>query len=235
MNADPEFNVLTIVYPYVVSKVLSDPATQFRAALHDLVVDRHGRVRMELLERMVRLSKTCSMFMSRSKIRAGYSCSRSQSAREVLEFVSSRNGRFVLRMALRQYIADGCLLTCTWLDQLFYGKAAAAEINKKCGAAHARAKANFRTWKTLYKNLEVPTPASVLALIRLGPALAWWNMAVGFRGILHLSLLAFSVILDLVAMPFRFTFRVVIQSITGFVSRTLDTPVDFDYGPGRDQ
>lgn len=234
MNADPSFNVLTIVYPYVVSKVLSDPAKQFRAALHDLVVDNGGRVRMELLERMVRLSKTCSMFVSQSALKAGYSCSRQQSAREVLEFVTSHDGRFALRMALRQYIADGCLVLCTQLDGVVQGKRLSLEHENAYRGALVRARLNFRVWNNLYRSLELPALSSAVALARLLPALTWWTVAVGCRGVLHVLLILFSWMLDILAMPFRAISTVIGRAFAGFVVRTLDTPIDFEYDTGID-
>lgn len=45
LNADPNFSILGVVYPYVVRRILSDPSPRFRRALGSLVIDSYGRMR----------------------------------------------------------------------------------------------------------------------------------------------------------------------------------------------
>lgn len=45
MTADPGFNLISVVYPYVCRRLLSDPSPTLRAALGDLVVAEDGLIR----------------------------------------------------------------------------------------------------------------------------------------------------------------------------------------------
>lgn len=45
MTADPGFNLISVVYPYVCRRLLSDPNPSLRAALEDLIVAGDGSLR----------------------------------------------------------------------------------------------------------------------------------------------------------------------------------------------
>lgn len=45
MTADPGFNLISVVYPYVCRRLLTDPSPSLRAALKDLIVAEDGSVR----------------------------------------------------------------------------------------------------------------------------------------------------------------------------------------------
>lgn len=53
LNADPNFNVLGVVYPYVVKKILTDPTPRYRHALESLVIDSYGRMRWSRMEQLL--------------------------------------------------------------------------------------------------------------------------------------------------------------------------------------
>lgn len=44
MTADPGFNLISVVYPYVCRRLLTDPSPSLRAALKDLIVAEDGSV-----------------------------------------------------------------------------------------------------------------------------------------------------------------------------------------------
>lgn len=44
MTADPGFNLISVVYPYVCRRLLTDPSPSLRAALKDLIVADDGTV-----------------------------------------------------------------------------------------------------------------------------------------------------------------------------------------------
>ena len=45
MTADPGFNLISVVYPYVCRRLLSGPNPSLRAALKDLIVAGDGSLR----------------------------------------------------------------------------------------------------------------------------------------------------------------------------------------------
>lgn len=53
LNADPNFNVLGVVYPYVVKRILTDPTPRYRHALESLVIDSYGRMRWSRMEQLL--------------------------------------------------------------------------------------------------------------------------------------------------------------------------------------
>lgn len=44
MTADPGFNLISVVYPYVCRRLLTDPSPSLRAALKDLIVAEDGSI-----------------------------------------------------------------------------------------------------------------------------------------------------------------------------------------------
>ncbi|CBJ26038.1 conserved unknown protein [Ectocarpus siliculosus] len=50
MTADPGFNLISVVYPYVCRRLLTDPSPPLRAALKDLIVADDGSVQWDVLE-----------------------------------------------------------------------------------------------------------------------------------------------------------------------------------------
>lgn len=53
MTADPGFNLISVVYPYVCRRLLTDPSPSLRAALKDLIVAEDGSVQWEVLEALM--------------------------------------------------------------------------------------------------------------------------------------------------------------------------------------
>eukprot|EP00903_Cladosiphon_okamuranus_P008724 g8356.t1 len=53
MTADPGFNLISVVYPYVCRRLLTDPSPSLRAALKDLIVADDGTVQWEVLEALM--------------------------------------------------------------------------------------------------------------------------------------------------------------------------------------
>ncbi|CAN0474165.1 unnamed protein product, partial [Ascophyllum nodosum] len=54
MTADPGFNMISVVYPYVCRRLLSDPSPPLRATLTEFVTTGNGSVRWEVLETLMR-------------------------------------------------------------------------------------------------------------------------------------------------------------------------------------
>jgi ABC1 atypical kinase-like domain len=117
LNSDPDFNILEIVYPFVVSKVLTDPALPFQDARRELMLDISGRVRMECLECLVRTRNASGIGNQVTDVRRGEKMHRSDGPCEVVEFILSRDGCLIRRELRRQFIADWCALSTTWLDR----------------------------------------------------------------------------------------------------------------------
>lgn len=53
LNADANFNVLSVVYPYVVKKILTGSTPRYRNALESLVIDSYGRMRWARIEQLL--------------------------------------------------------------------------------------------------------------------------------------------------------------------------------------
>lgn len=53
LNADANFNVLNVVYPFIMKKMLTDPGIVYRSALESVLVDSRGRMRWGLLDQML--------------------------------------------------------------------------------------------------------------------------------------------------------------------------------------
>lgn len=53
LNADPNFNVLSVVYPHVVKKILTDPVPRYRRALESLLIDSYGRIRWSRMDQLL--------------------------------------------------------------------------------------------------------------------------------------------------------------------------------------
>ncbi|CDF41295.1 unnamed protein product [Chondrus crispus] len=53
LNADPNFNVLGVVYPYVAKKILTNSRPRYRRTLEGLVIDQYGRMRWSRMDRLL--------------------------------------------------------------------------------------------------------------------------------------------------------------------------------------
>lgn len=134
INADPEFSILGVVYPYVVRKILTDPAPRYRRALESLVIDSYGRMRwrrMDQLLRDVQSTAATTQFDTFRKRPLGVFAddllesgqglhtafgpvldeldieNRSDySADLVLRFITSQSGRFLRRYIIVQYLSN---------------------------------------------------------------------------------------------------------------------------------
>jgi predicted unusual protein kinase regulating ubiquinone biosynthesis (AarF/ABC1/UbiB family) len=42
LMADPDFKIADVIYPYIINKLLTNPAPQFQAALEDFLIDRNN-------------------------------------------------------------------------------------------------------------------------------------------------------------------------------------------------
>jgi serine/threonine protein kinase HipA of HipAB toxin-antitoxin module len=54
MTADPSFNLIGVVYPYVARRLLTDPSPRLRKALHEFVIDDGGLPRWDLIDTLLR-------------------------------------------------------------------------------------------------------------------------------------------------------------------------------------
>lgn len=137
-NANSNFNIVDLVYPHVVSLVLTGPAsTPYRSSLRRLVVvedeDSPGQERVNLvsLERLVRLSRPHAL-TTRSGVRKvpeelretkkARRRRRQEDAqqRSVLRFALSRDGALVLMLAIGQFESDRLLLITSWVDRVLF-------------------------------------------------------------------------------------------------------------------
>eukprot|EP00752_Nemacystus_decipiens_P006520 g5871.t1 len=89
MTADPGFNLISVVYPYVCRRLLTDPSPSLRAALKDLIVADDGTVQWEVLEALMRDSN----FLDQ-RVRAGGG-TRRPPLDISLDFILSGEGAFV--------------------------------------------------------------------------------------------------------------------------------------------
>lgn len=53
LNADPNFHVLSVVYPFVVKKILTGSTPRYRHALESLVIDSYGRMRWARIDQLL--------------------------------------------------------------------------------------------------------------------------------------------------------------------------------------
>lgn len=53
LSADPDFNVLGVVYPFVVKKILTDRVQRYNEALETLLIDSYGRLRWPRLDQLL--------------------------------------------------------------------------------------------------------------------------------------------------------------------------------------
>lgn len=134
-SANPNFNVVDLVYPYVVSKVITGAeGTPFRSSLRNLVVDTGGgpgyeRVKLIALERLVRLSQPGVLTSETASGLPGGSAadapSREQPSRDasVVRFAFSRPGALVLELTVGQYLMDATAVCNAWIDRVLLRRA----------------------------------------------------------------------------------------------------------------
>eukprot|EP00173_Palmaria_palmata_P002634 Plantae.Rhodophyta-Palmaria_palmata.ctg276.p1 GENE.Plantae.Rhodophyta-Palmaria_palmata.ctg276~~Plantae.Rhodophyta-Palmaria_palmata.ctg276.p1 ORF type:complete len:348 (+),score=60.92 Plantae.Rhodophyta-Palmaria_palmata.ctg276:152-1045(+) len=125
-NANPHFNIVELVYPYVVSMVLEGAnEAPFDASLRRLVVDSSGGpgtefVQLVALERLVRLSRPGALYShSKASVSEPVIMCRDSS---VVGFAFSKMGAFVLELAMGQYTKDIIALGKAWIDKVIFRK-----------------------------------------------------------------------------------------------------------------
>lgn len=136
-SANPNFNVVDLVYPYVVSEVITGAdGTPFRSSLRNLIVDTSGgpgceRVKLIALERLVRLSlpgvltsETGSGLLGGSAADAPSRERPASRDASVIRFVFSRPGALVLELTVGQYLMDATALCNAWIDRVLFRRAA---------------------------------------------------------------------------------------------------------------
>ncbi|MEN9205040.1 MAG: hypothetical protein Q6K70_04450, partial [Thermostichales cyanobacterium DRC_bins_46] len=91
IGIDPSFKVLSVAYPYVATRILTDPAPELREALRELLFDR-GQFRWTRLENLLRNASHSQDFKLE------------QSLEKAADFLLSQRGAFI-----RQYLAESVL------------------------------------------------------------------------------------------------------------------------------
>lgn len=71
LNADPDFNILNVVYPYVVKKMLTDPSPRYKRSLETLLTDSYGRVRWSRLEQLLQEVQMAAAITALGPLRGG--------------------------------------------------------------------------------------------------------------------------------------------------------------------
>jgi hypothetical protein len=129
-NANPNFNIVDLVYPYVVSMVITGAqGTPFENSLRNLVVDSSGgpgteRVKLIALELLVRLSRP-GVLISEHPTKTGTGDARETpptSQASIIRYALSRPGSLVRELALGQYVMDVASLCNSWVDRVLYGR-----------------------------------------------------------------------------------------------------------------
>lgn len=128
LNADPNFNVLSVVYPYVAKKMLTGRSDRYRHALESVVLDSYGRMRWRRIDQLLydvqatagttkigvggnllQFSEWMGDARNYNDIRytdrgLGTEEETKQSARTVLRFIMTDEGRFLRRYIIQQYL-----------------------------------------------------------------------------------------------------------------------------------
>lgn len=128
LNADPNFNVLSVVYPYVAKKMLTGRSDRYRHALESVVLDSYGRMRWRRIDQLlydvqatagtttIDVGSNLLQFSEWMGDARNYDSSLSanrglgtevetkQSARTVLRFIMTEEGRFLRRYVIQQYL-----------------------------------------------------------------------------------------------------------------------------------
>lgn len=140
LNADPNFNVLGVVYPYVVKKILTDPTPRYRHALESLVIDSYGRMRWSRMEQLLQdvqdsaaatmqahKNPVIPLGLSKAEARKFFERPRrEENAKEAvppdlsLSFLTSPSGYFVRKYITAQYVSNFERHWRTRIDDYFH-------------------------------------------------------------------------------------------------------------------
>lgn len=124
LNADPNFSVLCVVYPYVAKKILVGSTPRYRNALESLVIDSYGRMRWSRIDQLLhdvqataatakigpvdsimgQLKNKSKMVLSTNMVDDGAVSEDERTARLVLQFITSDTGRFLRRYIVQRYL-----------------------------------------------------------------------------------------------------------------------------------
>jgi hypothetical protein len=97
MTADPTFNLLGAVYPYVAHRLLTDPSSRLRRALYDFVVDEQGMPRWELIDTLLQDANLSTVAQGGTA---------TDVASTSFEFILSKEGGFLRQMMAQQMVND---------------------------------------------------------------------------------------------------------------------------------
>lgn len=93
VNADPSFSIVSLLYPYVVRRVLSGSSSRFRTVVEGLAYDSYGRVRWARLERLLRDERIAAVGAEQA------------GGDVVLHFLGSNSGRFLRGLVIQRYVS----------------------------------------------------------------------------------------------------------------------------------
>jgi hypothetical protein len=196
-NANPNFNIVDLVYPYVVSMVITGAqGTPFENSLRNLVVDSSGgpgteRVKLIALELLVRLSRP-GVLISEHPTKTGTGDAPvAQPSREtpptsqasIIRYALSRPGSLVRELALGQYVMDVASLCNSWVDRVLYRRpepAAAAADGGWASLAQANVAVVHRVLRRERRSRLGPGVRLQLLRVRL-----WSVSCIGVRVALH--------------------------------------------------
>lgn len=173
LNADPTFNILSVVYPYVASKIVTIPRPRYQEALESIIVDSYGRMRWTRMEKLLR---DMDVKDSEDVKNNGRKQRKGTAANMVLSFIAGREGRM-----LRRYIVQQTLVSVEerWrakVDVMLGRSSAATEENRVEKAARGRTEAFFGS---------AGVGRRMAVWIRIAPGFLWPFMKVVWRVVMH--------------------------------------------------
>jgi hypothetical protein len=189
-NGNPQFNIVDLVYPYVVSMVLTgSPGTPFRTSLRNLVVDSSGgpgteRLQLIALERLVRLSRPGALIHASSATGAAAEARTPCEQSSVVRYAISEEGRFVRELAVGQYSLDMVALCNAWQDRVLFRRRNGGGTDGVVDERTAAARANVAVVHRVLRR-ERRGPLGLLLRLRLARLTAWTLASIGLRVAVH--------------------------------------------------
>jgi predicted unusual protein kinase regulating ubiquinone biosynthesis (AarF/ABC1/UbiB family) len=122
LMADPQFKIADVIYPYIINKLLTNPAPQFQAVLEDFLIDRNNMkpnwMRLEALLQDPEWTKT---FSDESK----------NMSDTILNFIISPTGYFLKNLILQNLLENFYKKLKTFIICIYSKKFLIIEFSKK--------------------------------------------------------------------------------------------------------
>jgi len=95
LMADPDFKIADVIYPYIINKLLTNPAPQFQAALEDFLIDRNNmKPNWNRLEALLQDPEWTKTFSEKSE----------NISDTILNFIISPTGYFLKNLILQNIL-----------------------------------------------------------------------------------------------------------------------------------